>query len=435
MTDPVASDAGAPLRAPRLRVESQAVSVVGRRREVWARRIAIGGGWIIGQALLSVLAGPSSGCWGTLLGFSALALLLGSSDQNAVVVTRRGRRGSITVEDEVLRVEAGERTWTFPLAHIVAGWTTASAGGERVVLETRTRSLIAVDVPGAAASRELLHALGLGPDQRAVAMRVAISQSASSRFLLALGGLFFSSITMLLGSLSVLLFWESLRGSSAVGPGHLVASMLTLMFGVGAWVCISPLTTTTVRIGTDGVSVQRFGRRRFIPRAQIEGVGVSRGTLVFERRDGRLLTVQTAGPEEALTLQRRVEEALAAHESQAPAEALAALDRSGRPVDEWRRAVEALIREGTGYRRAGIEADDLLLVVEDGAARPERRVAAAVALASRGDPAARRRVRVAAEACVSPKLRIAIAQAAEGDIDEDALAAAEEEAALSRRGA
>jgi hypothetical protein len=45
-------------------------------------------------------------------------------------------------------------------------------------------------------------------------------------------------------------------------------------------------------------------------------------------------------------------------------------------------------------------------------------VAAAIALSSKGDPEARRRVRVAVEACADQDLRAALEHAAEGEIEE-----------------
>jgi hypothetical protein len=435
MADPAEPDASPPPPRVRLRVESPSIAVVRRRREAWARRILVVGGWIVGQAMLSTWTPQSAGCWGTLLGFSAVALLLSSfRDDSAIGVSRSGRKGVVTVDDDTLVVETGGRAQEIALEHVVAGWTAGFAGGdERVVLETRTGTLLSIEVGSAERAHELLLALGLAPEQRAVAMRVGTPATSGARFVFALLGLAALAVAVPSAIISAFLLWAAVAGDRFLAAGLLVSGVVSLVFGTGAALLLSQLVTTTVRIGTDGVSLQRFGRRRFIPRADLEGVGVNDGTLVFERRNGKRIAVRTSGPEEAGTLVRRVEEALAAHAGQAPAEALAALDRSGRPVDEWRRAVTALLGGGTGYRRAGIEADALLGVVEDGAARPERRVAAAVALASRRDPEARERVRVAAEACVSPKLRIAIAQAAEGEIDEDALAAAEEEAAMSGR--
>ncbi|WP_437490786.1 PH domain-containing protein [Sorangium sp. So ce1014] len=221
---------------------------------------------------------------------------------------------------------------------------------------------------------------------------------------------------------------EALRGRDHWLGVLALMGPLWVLSSVGAWLCLRPLVGTTLRIGTDGLSIRRLLRRRFVPRAEIAGVGVRGAALVVERPSGKPVVVTTSGAEEAAALARRVAEALAGQAAAAPVEALAALDRAGRPLAEWRHAVIALLRESAGYRRAGIIADDLFSVVEDGAVRPERRVAAAAALASCGEPSAKARVRAAAEACVSNKLRIAILRAADGEIDEGALAAAEEEA-------
>jgi hypothetical protein len=435
MIDPAEPAAGAP-RSAALRVESPSVSVVARRRDAWVARFAVVGGWVVFQGLLSTSTETmAAGCWGTVLAFSALALLVGSFRGDPTVgVIRHGKKGVATVEGGALRVESGGHTRTIAVERITSGWTDGSVGGERVVLETRDGAVISIEVVSAAAAHALLQALGLAPEQRAVAMRVGVSPSRGARFLSALVGLICSVIAVPSALVAAVTVWAAVFQGDQAHAGLVPAVMMAGIFGAGAWLCFGQLIATTVRIGTDGVSLQRLGRRRFIPRAELVSVGVSAGTLVLARRGRDPIAVQTSGADEAVTLERRVREALAAHPAAAPAEALTALDRSGRPVDEWRHAVQALLGAGAGYRRAAIEADALLGVVEDGAARPERRVAAAVALAAQADAGARRRVRVAAEACVSAKLRIAITQAADGEIDEDALAAAEEEAATSRAG-
>jgi hypothetical protein len=416
---------------PRLQLESPSVRVVHRRRDAWLKRAAVVGGWIAAQTLLSVFAAPTAGCWGTLLGFSALALLLGTlRGDGSLGVTRGGGPGTLTLEGDVLRVDAGWRNRIgIPLAHIVAGWTEGGAAGERVVLETRTGTLVSVEVPNVFEGQALLEALGLAAEQRAVAMRVGLPPTPGARFVLAFVALLLLAVALPFLLLTAVLFLELLRGTDGhTSSGLFLTGTVALLTGAGGALCLSPLVGTTVRIGTDGVSIHRLGRRRFIPRAELTGVATHASTLVFERRGGDPIVVRAASNDETATLARRVGEALADHAQETPAAALAALDRAGRPIEEWRRALDALLGEAAGYRRAGIAADDLFGVVENGAARPERRVAAAAALVARGGAEARARVRIAAEACVSEKLRLALGHAAEGEIDEDALAAAEAEA-------
>jgi len=73
-------------------------------------------------------------------------------------------------------------------------------------------------------------------------------------------------------------------------------------------------------------------------------------------------------------------------------------------------------------RASALAPDTLLRIAEDARIEPERRVAASVALASRGK--AKRERRVAAHRCACPTLRIALARATEGELDGRAIARA-----------
>jgi hypothetical protein len=70
-------------------------------------------------------------------------------------------------------------------------------------------------------------------------------------------------------------------------------------------------------------------------------------------------------------------------------------------------------------------------------ASAERRIGAALALAATGDDAQRERVRIAASACASPRMRIALERIAGGDADDqavdEALATEAEQAARTGR--
>ena len=102
------------------------------------------------------------------------------------------------------------------------------------------------------------------------------------------------------------------------------------------------------------------------------------------------------------------------------------LSRGERAIEPWVEALRAIHSDVASFRKqagGGIEA--LWGVLEDAAAEPERRAAAAVALTPHLDEGGRERVRIAARATAAPKLRIALEAAASDD--EDAIAAALEE--------
>lgn len=382
------------------------------------------------MALLAAYAPDLTGIYGTALTFLCLALLVGSLRGGpAAGAARRGEPGAVTVVDGgALCVQIGGRTRTIARGDVVAGWTEEGRGQGRVLLQIRTGEVLAADVTSAADGHALLEALGVAPERRAVAVQLGSPHTPARRFVLALVGLVSLAVAAPSALLSAALATVVLGGNDTWLGSLALLGSLSVIGGVGAWRCLRPLVGTTLRIGTDGLSIRRLLRRRFVPRAEIAGVGVRGAALVVERQSGSPVVVTASSAEEAASLASRVTDALAGRAVAAPAETLAALDRAGRPLAEWKHAILALLQESAGYRRAGIVADDLFSVLEDGAARPERRVAAAAALASSGEPAAQARVRAAVEACVGTKLRIAMLRAADGEIDEGALAAAEEEA-------
>lgn len=101
--------------------------------------------------------------------------------------------------------------------------------------------------------------------------------------------------------------------------------------------------------------------------------------------------------------------------------ALTALDRDGRPLGAWKKALRAAFAGG-GYRRSPpLHPDDLLQIVGDSRVSVERRVGAALALTERGDDDLRARLRIASDGLETEVLRVAVERAAEGTLEEDAL--------------
>jgi hypothetical protein len=80
------------------------------------------------------------------------------------------------------------------------------------------------------------------------------------------------------------------------------------------------------------------------------------------------------------------------------------------------RALRSLaVGSSAGYRSAGFDRDMLLGIVEDPARAPDERAAAAVALGTSLRDEDGERLRRVAAASASPKLRIAVDAALEGD--------------------
>jgi hypothetical protein len=114
----------------------------------------------------------------------------------------------------------------------------------------------------------------------------------------------------------------------------------------------------------------------------------------------------------------RINEAIEARATEHPDEVVAtvALGRAARPIDQWVVALKAMLEKTSTFREgAALAIDQLWRVLEDPDAAAERRAAAAVALSPKLDDAGRARMRVAAEATVAPKLRVAFEAAADAD--------------------
>jgi hypothetical protein len=211
------------------------------------------------------------------------------------------------------------------------------------------------------------------------------------------------------------------QGGGAV-CGAVVLAALAVLASSALWILVRPLLTTTLRIGTDGVVIERLFRRRFIPRATLTSAGARDDRLVLWRTNSAPVSVRTSSRTEAAAVAQRIREAAAVHGEGAPGNAtLSRLDRQGRSVAEWLRDARSLGDKGGGYRDAALDRRELLDVVEDGSAPAERRIAAAAALsyATRdGEDEVRARVRSAAETCADPRLRVAIESANTGEVEE-----------------
>lgn len=95
----------------------------------------------------------------------------------------------------------------------------------------------------------------------------------------------------------------------------------------------------------------------------------------------------------------------------------AILARGGRDVREWMQALRTLNETQASFRSATLPDEELWRITEDPTEQEPVRVAAAVALRDRLDEGGRRRLRIVADACVVPRLRVALDAAS---LDDDA---------------
>jgi hypothetical protein len=266
---------------------------------------------------------------------------------------------------------------------------------------------------------EILHLLGLDVGRRRAEFSGSSPLYATTKRNLAfVWGTFASAIAIgfVLGALGL---------ESASGVAFLFVFPVVLG---GMW-------PSRIAVGVDGILVRWLSREHFTPMSQIvsahplgnRAIGIqltsgevktiytsmarSRGLYAVQRRDAALARIR-----EALTAHR------AGVDGPPTVDVAALVGRGSRTGSDW---IDELgkLREGEGgYRSAVVRDDDLWSVVEDPTAAEDARAGAAMALRKSLDQAGKTRVRVAAEATASPKLRVALDAVAE-ESDEEAAAA------------
>jgi hypothetical protein len=214
---------------------------------------------------------------------------------------------------------------------------------------------------------------------------------------------------------------------SVIGP---FSAIVAIIAGFG----LERLVVPTITIGRDGILIEAFLHRRFLPYTRVaalerEGRQNMRGQGMVSR--GFSVTLDTGESVFVNTTRERMRDHMfeADHLFEAAKEALElvrtkepaadVLARGGRPTKEWLLDLGAA-REAR-YRVAAIPDEELARVLANPSADKTARVGAAICLARAGEEA-RAQVRVAAEDIAEPDVRKA-ALAATGD-DEEALAAA-----------
>lgn len=186
-----------------------------------------------------------------------------------------------------------------------------------------------------------------------------------------------------------------------------------------------PLIGGDVRIGADGISFRKLLRRRFAAFERIANLEreVDGVTVILD--DGQRVRLHAASPGAEVLVRELVAGARRQRSGAQTGTALeSVLDRRGRDAASWRGALEQLLTNPGGYRVPTVARKDLVRVVEDGGAPPDRRVAAAIALRVAGTRKPRQRVLAAARASADEDLRAALEAAADGEVDEEAIARA-----------
>jgi hypothetical protein len=416
-----------------MRVVSTTVSVRNARVHAWIGRLGLLLLWLAAATVYAGMIHVSSevgACWtplGLLIGTS---LFLGMRSGAFAGSAGALAPGSVTVEDGVIEVVAGQTRRRLRVEDLVGGWSEPdpSLGDETAVLVARDGTEVRFASPRTEQVEALLRASGVAPDQRAVRMRVAPGQSTAGRAFSIFAT--FVSVMLLLPSLSVTV-WAVAALIAGEGISAAVAAALagifTIMFASTTRHFGRALFSTTLSVGTDGVVVERLFRRILLRRAEIVDVVARPDALVLRLASGRSVHIP-ASAAAAAAAASRIEEALRA--SLSSGAQLLRLDRGERPIPAWIADLRGLAGGSRGYREAALSREELIDLVKDGAAPAERRVGAAVALSGHRDEAARAALRIAADTCVDEKLRVVLGGA--GEMDEEDLAKAIADATARR---
>ena len=375
--------------------------------EVLRRRpsLLVGSAVLCGISLLLDGLGTPAWSWFLELGLAAwLAIAFGwrsywSSVRGVVHANQAGLR----VDDRVIVSRAS----------IAAAFLVSPEGSVVRIVQRGARLSVDVRLESEEHARALLTALGVGIGQSITTFVARYGHPWRSAALVALSALGIGTVAVPVEQLL----------------HHAVSALSLVALGLPLALALLLLVRTRVDVGSDGVLIRRLGEQRFVSYASMKGVFAAGGhTIVLSMREGADLRF-TVGPGAERghlrdTLVEQLEEARNAFSPDAGGPSAEALvDPGGRTPQRWLRDVRSLAN-ARDYRETRLDEERLWRVVDDAAASAGVRAGAAVALSAL-DPASRARLRVAAEACAEPRLRVALTRVAEGATDaelEEALA-------------
>lgn len=183
---------------------------------------------------------------------------------------------------------------------------------------------------------------------------------------------------------------------------------------IGGYVVVAALSAwlfqraSTIRVGVDGIYVGGTSRPRFFAYRDLDEVRDRGGDIELVKRDRVLLRLQLHGEDAA----RR--EAILARIREATAR-VAEVEREGAAnivVSRSKSTVARASAGGTDYRMPAVSRDALWSLVEGSGVSGRARTAAAEVLAQTSGESERARMRVAAERCADPKVRVALEELA-----------------------
>lgn len=342
--------------------------------------------------------------------------------------------GRIEVHADGIHVEGA---LALPRADLERAVVTPGPHGVTVSIQHKIGLAVVIDVADEAQGHALVAALGMSATQSLSTFAL------DSKLAAALPGWAFVA--------SLLMFMPAVLGPLLAGLPWLAVAL-----GVPGYAALVAMALPArITIGLDGLLVRWLGRRELIPFGELRAIAHDGRRLVLDLAGGRRRTLSARWTADRFVKARstehgfasreayldaivaRAREAMAASRGSAAPAAAAALLRKGQDLTTWLRALRATLDRGaSGFRQAETVPEQLWSTVEDGAADPTERAAAAVALGPALDDAERERLRGVARVVVSPRLRVALEATAARDeaAEAEALAALEETRAGRRAG-
>lgn len=342
------------------------------------------------------------GVWGSAVATGMLAWFMST--------IARGKAGRLEVNGAELRVVRGDRVWTIPVASVAGAMIvpTAPTGPVQIELLLESGEQLLVDAEDAETARALLAEAGISLEKRTA----RTSFPASMRAVALLGALFGSFMA---GPILLPMGGESI-------PGTIMWFAVVAAMFVGAGIATS---APEVTVGLDGLQSRSARGTRFVSFDGVVDVRPTARGLELVKADGSTVPVPfylVGTPSRQAQRDALVDSVSEALEQRAKSsqdkEAMASLARAGRPVSSWREAIRELATSNN-YRTASLPFDGLTRVLSRADASAEDRIGAAIAMKATHPEEATERVRIAAQTCADPKVRIALERVADGS-EEDA---------------
>ncbi len=304
---------------------------------------------------------------------------------------------------------------------LLAGYVLATPEpAARLIRRGRRHASIDLELPTQSDAVQLVEALGLGVT-RGTARFHAVYGGTVRRFLLLFCAMF---AYLLLFSLAMSVV------DQFTGRGLPPAAIALFWTVLGLLPLLGQLVfRTDIDVGADGIWLSRGNQ--FLRYAELLQVTALDRDLLLVKKSGERIRLGFGGSvrqeEASAACMQRIQGARTACASDGTAvspEAL--LSPAGRSPGEWLDALRVV----ADYRSSAVPDDTLWRIVEDANAAAPTRAGAAVALAHGLDAEARQRLRVAAQACAAPRLRVAFELVAEEvEVDEARLETALERVA------